>query len=95
MISSIYNVNRVADRLTNLLHENAIVAVDCEHLQQSLDAWLRSASLVLSSSTFGTRKEFLLWAQILPSPRGCEFLLETNGVITKCNSSYGQNCLLL
>jgi hypothetical protein len=91
MISSIYNINHVAENLTNLLHENAIVAVDCDHLQQSLDAWLRSASIVLSSSTLGTRKEFLLWAQVLPSPRGCDFLMETNGVITRCNSSFGQN----
>ena len=87
MIGSIAGVNPIADEMTDLLQQNNIQAINCEHLQISLDSWLHATALVLSPSPLNANKQFLLWAQISPSPRGCAFLNGTNGVITTCSSS--------
>ena len=84
MISTINGVNPIADEMTDLLHQNNINAINCEHLQISLRSWLRSTALNLSPAPLNVNKQFLLWAQISPSPRGCDFLNGTSGVITTC-----------
>ena len=87
MIGSIFGVNPVAAEMTNLLQQNQINAVDCTCLELSVKAWLYSTAFVLSADPLDANKHFLLWAQISPSPRGCEFLQGSNGVITSCGSA--------
>ena len=87
MIQTITGVNPVADEMTALLQQNNINAVNCEHLEISVHSWLESVALVLSPAPLDVNKQFLLWAQISPSPRGCDFLNGTNGVITMCSDS--------
>lgn len=87
MIGSIAGFNPIADEMTDLLQQNNIQAINCEHLQISVNSWLHATALVLSPSPLNANKQFLLWAQISPSPRGCAFLNGTNGVVTTCSSS--------
>ena len=87
MILSMLGVNRTAVEMTDLLQQNNIMAVNCEHLEVTVDAWLRSVAMTLSPAPLDTNKHYLLWAQISPSPRGCTFLNATDGVITNCDAT--------
>lgn len=83
MIKSIGGVNSVSTQMTDMLQELNIEALDCEHLQLATSSWVHGVAIVLAPSLTDAQNAFVLWAQITPT-RGCDFLNESQGVITRC-----------
>lgn len=83
MIQSIYQVNNMTKRMTDLLQVNNInAALNCEELNLAVDSWLSGVGAIEYPTWTTENSTYVLYAQICP-PR-CNF---QTGVITKSLTS--------
>lgn len=85
LLYAVSQQNLVADRITQLLQSNNLVALsgvtDCEYMELAIESWLNMAIVPQPPSELPRIDTFVLWAQVLPVR--CPFQNET-GVITSC-----------
>lgn len=87
LLLSVLGQNTAAPNFVKLLQENNLLLNEanessCEFLKQTIVAWLEVGATVSNKVPQYNVTEYVLWARV--TPIRCDFLEETNGVITTC-----------